>query len=58
MKLCLQRGFGSFDVELDSLVLVHILNRKAGCPWSVYKEVQQLFEIGSHFRQVEIGRGW
>ena len=29
VKLCLEKGFSSFEVELDSLVLVQILHRKS-----------------------------
>ncbi|XP_027151985.1 uncharacterized protein LOC113752040 [Coffea eugenioides] len=40
VKLCVQCGFGRLDVDLDSLVLVHILQGKASCPWGVYQEIQ------------------
>ena len=40
------------DVELDSLVLAHILLGKAGCPWSVYQEIQQLFALKEHISRV------
>ena len=43
VKLFAHRGFGRLVVELDSLVLVHILLGKTGCP--IYKEIQQLFAL-------------
>ncbi|XP_027150296.1 uncharacterized protein LOC113750530 [Coffea eugenioides] len=52
VQLCVQRGFGRLDVELDSLVLVHILLGKASCPWGVYHEIQQLLELRGHFLRV------
>ena len=44
----MRRGCSRFEVELDSLLLVHILIGKVGCPWSVYKEVQQFFSLKDH----------
>ncbi|XP_027098978.1 uncharacterized protein [Coffea arabica] len=52
VKVCVQRGFGRLDIELDSVILVHILLGKAGCPWSVYHEIQQLFELKEHVSRV------
>ena len=52
VNLCLQRDFDAFDVELDSSVLVQILNRTSQCPWSIYKEVQQLVGLVSHFPRI------
>ena len=52
VRLCLQRGFDSFEVELDSLVLVQVLNRTSRCPWSIYKEVYQLFGLLHHVPRV------
>nr|XP_027102884.1 uncharacterized protein LOC113724156 [Coffea arabica] len=52
VQLCIQRGFGRIEVELDSLVLVHILLGKATYPWSVYHEIQQLLGLRGHFLTV------
>lgn len=32
IKLCLQYGFLNLHLELDSLLLVQILNKISGCP--------------------------
>lgn len=33
MRLCMKTGFNSFQVELDSLVMVHI--GQGQCPWKI-----------------------
>ena len=52
VKLCLQRGIDTLDVELDSLVLVHILNSLVRCPWGIHTEVQQLMGVAHHFPRI------
>nr|XP_027102332.1 uncharacterized protein LOC113723448 [Coffea arabica] len=52
VEMCVQGGFDLFKVELDSLVLVNILLGKVGCPWSIYKEGQQLLDLKERFPQV------
>ncbi|XP_071909744.1 uncharacterized protein [Coffea arabica] len=52
VNLCLQRGIATFDVEMDSLTLVRILNRLAHCPWGIHTEVQQLMAVASYFPRI------
>ena len=52
VKLCLQRGIDTLDVELDSLILVRILNRLVHCPWGIHTEVQQLMGVAHHFSRI------
>ena len=52
VHLCIQRGFGKFEVELDSLELVKILLGKTSYPWGVYHEIQQLLGLRGHFLRV------
>ena len=52
VKLCLQRGFGPLEVELDSLVLVRILKRLVRCPWGIHTEVQQLLGFASYLPRI------
>ena len=52
VNLCLQRGIAIFDVEMDSLTLVRILNRLAHCPWGIHTEVQQLMGVASSFSRI------
>ncbi|XP_027086698.2 oxoglutarate-dependent flavonoid 7-O-demethylase 1-like [Coffea arabica] len=52
VNLCLQRGIAIFDVEMDSLTLVRILNRLAHCPWGIHTEVQQLMGVASSFPRI------
>ena len=40
-RLCFQKGFTDVSIQVDSLVLVGILQRRLQCPWVIRREVDQ-----------------
>ena len=52
VKLCLSCGYINLHIEVDSLVLVHILKQISSCPWSVLTEVKHLLRLSSNFVEI------
>ena len=42
-RLCFQKGFTDVSIQVDSLVLVGILQRRLQCPWVIRREVDQIW---------------
>ena len=49
VKSCLSRDYVNLHIEMDLLVLVHILKQGSSCPWSIYTEVKYLLKFSSNF---------
>lgn len=52
LKLCVHKGVLQWDVEMDSLVLMQIIQGKAGTPWAItyeIREISQLLQKLDHF---------
>ncbi|XP_027118706.2 uncharacterized protein [Coffea arabica] len=45
LRECAQRGFGNVGVQLDSLVLVGILQKTFQCPWHIRRAVWQIWQL-------------
>ncbi|XP_071916259.1 uncharacterized protein [Coffea arabica] len=45
LRECVQRGFGNVGIQLDSLVLVGVLQKTFQCPWHIRKEVWQIWQL-------------
>nr|XP_027127799.1 uncharacterized protein LOC113743944 [Coffea arabica] len=48
VQLCIARGHVRVHMEVDSLVLAHIVQRVARCPWSIDMEVRSLLQLLPH----------
>ena len=47
-----QKGFTNVSIQVDSLVLVGILQRRLQCPWMIRREVKQIWDMvedATHF---------
>ena len=52
LRLCNQKGFTNVSIQVDSLVLVGILQRRLQCPWMIRREVKQIWDMvedATHF---------
>ncbi|XP_027109280.1 uncharacterized protein [Coffea arabica] len=45
VKLCFQRGFSQDLVQSDSKVLIAILQHRSKCPWSIRREISQIWHL-------------
>ena len=43
IRLCVQKGFTNVSIQVDSLVLVGILQWRLQCPWVIRWEVDQIW---------------
>ena len=48
VQLCIARGHVRVHVEVDSLVLIHIVQQIVQCPWSFDMEVRSLLQLLPH----------
>ncbi|XP_071924882.1 uncharacterized protein [Coffea arabica] len=42
LRLCLQKGFTNINIQVNSLLLVGILQRRLPCPWVIRREVDEI----------------
>lgn len=52
VQLSKDRELINLHLESDSLVLIHILQGRSMCPWSLQREVQELFQYGHFFNDI------
>ena len=45
LRICVQKGVIDVSIQLDSLVLVGILQRRLQCPWHICGEVWQIWNL-------------
>nr|XP_027109379.1 uncharacterized protein LOC113729259 [Coffea arabica] len=45
VQVCLEKGLLPTVVQSDSMLLVDILQRRCLCPWSVRREVEQIWHL-------------
>lgn len=51
VKRCLAEGYIHVDLEMDSLILKHILKKEVVIPWSMIHEVRELWR---YFDQMDV----
>ncbi|XP_071933175.1 uncharacterized protein [Coffea arabica] len=49
VNLCISCGYVRVQLEVDSLVLVQVLQRATRYPWSIDTEIRSLLQLSSHF---------
>ncbi|XP_071925430.1 uncharacterized protein [Coffea arabica] len=45
-------GLANLHLKSDSLVLIHIIQGRAKCPWVVQRELQELLQYRHHYREI------
>ncbi|CDP12391.1 unnamed protein product [Coffea canephora] len=52
VKLALAQGYFTLHLESNALVLVQIVQGRARCPWSLQRDLQELLQARSFFKEV------
>ena len=48
-RSCLEEGYHHFIVEVNSMLLVHILQWKDHRPWMIQREIEELIQSSHYF---------